>query len=418
MKKIILLALVLCMCLSLCACGVDEKYEELLGYLENGDAQGAKQELSQLLPELGEEQEKAAADAALLEKYQDLIGHMEAAEYEAAKADVETYIPAPTYSEVAITLDNWQQYFEVRPYAEVDLNENGEVMFRISGEALYLKGSYLSRLDPDKGVYLQFAVSADLVMREYDENTMSFVNGGEEYSSERIRFVATFIDHHQGDVVSEGEKDTSTHIGQVCAVLMEESLREVYQGTRYYRGCYEDWEITGVTGNLLLRDVEEGESAEEPVYSEVPLSIENWQQYFEIRPFERKGYDDIGRLVDHLSGDALYLKQEYLERLKPTGGADEVRFIMDVDITWIQVDPENGGYVENGKTRTEHMETENLLIDHRTIEQHEFSTSTGAGQVFVYLFHRGVLFDNDETYDPRTDSYEIIDVSGSLWLSD
>lgn len=138
MKQLFSLILVLVMCLTLCACGVDEKYTALLEHLDNGDFDGIKTELAILSPEFQAEQAQMAADADMLAKYDGLIGMLEAGQYEEAIQDVIGRIPAPEgptneelYVTVELTPENINDYLEFRPYQieYVDAFGNGTGKF-------------------------------------------------------------------------------------------------------------------------------------------------------------------------------------------------------------------------------------------------------------------------------------------------
>jgi len=123
MKKTISVFLILAMCLSLCACGVKAEYKALVEQLEEGDFAGAGEELLLLSPELAKEYHQLCEEAALYQKYDDLIDCLEGEDYEGAAADLQSRIPEPpkpTSTEVQITMDNWQEYFELREVPVAD----------------------------------------------------------------------------------------------------------------------------------------------------------------------------------------------------------------------------------------------------------------------------------------------------------
>lgn len=109
MKKVIFVLITLALCLSLCAC---VKREELEKY----------------------------------KKYETLINYMEAEDYEGALADLQNRIPAPEeslYSEVELTLENWDTYFEVVKQEQWITNgfgeaENYEVYYNFKVREEYL----------------------------------------------------------------------------------------------------------------------------------------------------------------------------------------------------------------------------------------------------------------------------------------
>ena len=139
MKKTISLLLALVMCLSLCACGVDEKYAPLLENLDAGNYEGIKDALIELSPEF-------KADAEKLAKYQSLIDLLEAENYEDALVDVENRIPVPECEIIEITMDNWDEYFEIVPDHYWEENAFGEGEALCIGFSLFLKDEYVARL--------------------------------------------------------------------------------------------------------------------------------------------------------------------------------------------------------------------------------------------------------------------------------
>ena len=107
MKKTIVILLALVMLLSLAACGGTAenpyaKYEELFNYLEAKDYESAGAYIQKLA--------ENGADAQ----------NTDTAEPSTAETE-------PSYTTVEITLDNWQDYFEIKPMATFNKNAFGEV---------------------------------------------------------------------------------------------------------------------------------------------------------------------------------------------------------------------------------------------------------------------------------------------------
>lgn len=121
MKKMIVLLLVVVMCLSLCACGSNEelekyqKYETLINYLEANDYAGAIAEITQMQISGGSNDSTDGNDI----KNQKVI---------------------------EITLDNWQEYFEIKLVADVNTNDFDEFQSFHPELRLYLKEEYLDRI--------------------------------------------------------------------------------------------------------------------------------------------------------------------------------------------------------------------------------------------------------------------------------
>ena len=146
MKKALSLTMALVLCLTLCACGVDERFKPLLEHLETQNYEGIKNELVLLSPDFKLEKEQAVANAEMLAKYQGLIDLLEAGNYEDALADVENRMPAPEYEVIDITMDNWNEYFEIVPDYYWRKNAFGEGEVLIIGFSLFLKDEYVARL--------------------------------------------------------------------------------------------------------------------------------------------------------------------------------------------------------------------------------------------------------------------------------
>ena len=131
MKRVIFLALALLLCLGLCACSEPNygEYEALIGYIESDDYTSAYLELH-----------KFFGDGEL---------HFEVVESTENMPTEEP--PAPTEAEdlyvaVEITLDNWQEYFEI-VYREKWLeNAFGEPTYLSYSHHLQLREEYADRI--------------------------------------------------------------------------------------------------------------------------------------------------------------------------------------------------------------------------------------------------------------------------------
>ena len=116
MKKIVSILLVMALCFAMCACGKTSdnttetepnpyekyaRYEELFNYLEDGNYEKAD---------------------AYLKK------HFNVEETEAKEEEIiETEAPnTPSFRSVEITIDNWQEYFELRTHYKFEVNGFGE----------------------------------------------------------------------------------------------------------------------------------------------------------------------------------------------------------------------------------------------------------------------------------------------------
>lgn len=113
MKKVLSMILTIILCLSLCACGNNEKYtkyEALINYLENGDYIGA---------------------------------HMEIDNISAANKTTE---PPKETTTINITLDNWQDYFEITTVAQLEKNSFDELTGFYPKQRFSLKEQYVGIL--------------------------------------------------------------------------------------------------------------------------------------------------------------------------------------------------------------------------------------------------------------------------------
>ena len=110
MKKLLSLLLAAALVLSLGACGKEanpyEKYEELFEYLEREDYDSAMAYIRELAGESETEPQTASATEA--------------------ETEPETTETEPQPVTVEITMDNWQEYFELKEYVEIKKNGFGE----------------------------------------------------------------------------------------------------------------------------------------------------------------------------------------------------------------------------------------------------------------------------------------------------
>lgn len=170
MKKTISLFLAIIVCITLCTCGVDEQFNPLLEHLETQNYEGIKNELVLISPDFKAEQEQTAANTELLAKYQSLIDHLEAGNYEDALADIESRMPVPEYEVIDITMDNWDEYFEIVPDHYWRKNAFGEGVGLCVGFSLFLKDEYAARLPLTGNSKIACTVSFDAREKTLDVN--------------------------------------------------------------------------------------------------------------------------------------------------------------------------------------------------------------------------------------------------------
>lgn len=214
MKKAILILLVLGLCLCLCACGKYAKYDDLIGYIEAGDEENAINEVLVLL-----EQNKPET--------------------------TEPEITEPATITVELTMDNWQEYFEIRSCEEKHYNAFGELEETRRGDAICLKERYLSSLTTG-GAEVAFKVTATIEHWEYDEENNIFVENGtvcESLNYEEERVLSTM------DLRSQSNTDTyvSDGNGQVVAVVYYGHIVCV---DKSYRPVFTGINVINVTGTL------------------------------------------------------------------------------------------------------------------------------------------------------------------------
>ena len=115
MKKLLSLLLAAALVLSLGACGKEanpyEKYEELFEYLEREDYDSAMARIRELAGESETVPQAAPATEA---------------ETEPETTETQPSETEPQPVTVEITMDNWQEYFELREYVEIKKNGFGE----------------------------------------------------------------------------------------------------------------------------------------------------------------------------------------------------------------------------------------------------------------------------------------------------
>ena len=126
MKKLVAFLLALVMCLSLCACGGSADAE----YVEQLERRLA--ELEGRYSELEEENRRIIADSEqVIAEYEQIIAGYEeklngGGSENPTEPEPEPEPKEPEYESVEITLDNWQEYFELRVYRLISLNGFGE----------------------------------------------------------------------------------------------------------------------------------------------------------------------------------------------------------------------------------------------------------------------------------------------------
>ena len=124
MKKWMSAVLAAAMMVCLGGCVSQEDYDAL--QTENESLQTTIEELRATNDTLQSNYDTASSGNALYEKYNDVVDAMEAESYEEAIEAIQDRMPEPAYSEVAITTDNWEDYFTLTTYEAWDINAFNE----------------------------------------------------------------------------------------------------------------------------------------------------------------------------------------------------------------------------------------------------------------------------------------------------
>lgn len=195
MKKIISMLLVVVMCFALCSCGSKETSSDVKEKISNE----------------GEEEKKTTS--------------------------------------VEITLDNWQEYFEIRFCETFWYNNFGEVTQTIVGQAFYLKEEFLSKLVSTESV--GFKTIATCEHREYDMETNTFVEGGRIYYSEKIEITSDLMDDR---MIENTDDYSSTCSGQVVAEISAGIGVEITGDVAFKGVVTDDIEVIDATGTLIFEE--------------------------------------------------------------------------------------------------------------------------------------------------------------------
>lgn len=220
MKKALSVLLALILCLPLCACGNQDKYKKydaLIGYIEAGDSGNAINEVLVLIGQNGAEG---------------------------------TETPEVATTTVEITLDNWQEYFEIRPLDVKIYNVFGDLQDSSVGAAFYLKEEYLSRLT-DREPEGAFKTIVYTEWHEYDEKAGAFVENG--YVSKEVppeEEIVTYIADWRDSLDEDGV--VSTLSGQVFAEINQGTWMTGEGKLGIFKGVITNIEVLDVTGTLEL----------------------------------------------------------------------------------------------------------------------------------------------------------------------
>lgn len=247
MRKGLSVFLAVVLCVLLCACGVDKKYNAILEYFDSGNYEGIKSEMMVLSPEFKAEYEQLLEKAGQYDKYQTLIALLESENYEAAAADLAGRIPEPpkpASTEVAITMDNWSEYFEILEIPVADpFGKLYMYCFVFAPRA-----EYVNRIDYETDFSLDIS-HADTYMGEYkysfDPETGEFA-----YLDAKYKFTDTIY-----NVRSMSNTTLKCYVNNDCQVTYDDFSAVLYSGA-VFDDIVQKYtvEIDNIRGSIYVLD--------------------------------------------------------------------------------------------------------------------------------------------------------------------
>lgn len=223
MKQAMSLILALILCLSLCACGNQEKYKKydtLIGYIEAGDAENATKEFWALL-----EQNKPET--------------------------TEPEITEPATTTVEITMDNWQEYFELVLSGGVDRNAFNEIEYAYCRWKIALKKEYHERAQSADVAFGWLGGEYGKCMISYDLNTglitySDYTEKDPGYVTEERTCSFTYSNKY----VTEGSNDFAVDLVNSYSLIQPLEINDdvvIWKDT-----IFTSTEITRVQGSITL----------------------------------------------------------------------------------------------------------------------------------------------------------------------
>jgi len=100
---------------------------------------------------------------------------------------------APVLRQIEITLDNWQEYFELREAQRITLTSTGEIYNREFGQGVFLKPEYVDMLaeaDVSFGLFadqVRYQVYGDITTDNYVIRKDTLHKEGEQILTERVQ---------------------------------------------------------------------------------------------------------------------------------------------------------------------------------------------------------------------------------------
>lgn len=147
---------------------------------------------------------------------------------------------------IPITLENWEQYFELRPVRQFQFDEAGQIAALGFGYGIYLREEYLSRVFPDPNGYvtLSFTMEYDLAYRYVQNPTdENYSIGGLAVSPMGSSSTETIRNHLNDNSIPTGD----ARRGAVCALF----AGTLELGSRHFP-VFEKGAVTEVSGALVL----------------------------------------------------------------------------------------------------------------------------------------------------------------------
>ncbi len=227
MKRIISLLLVAVLCLSLAACGNKQyaKYDKLINYIETRDSQSALSELNKLLSESQNDKDNEKGD----------------------EKETET---------IDITLDNWQDYFDITLCPRERRNDFDELTNMAFPCSMTLKSEF-TKQTVDLEIALEY-IEREVGICPYTYNMQTReATAGSLYSEEELEDKSY---HFYGDETKYSAKldidrvDGSRTIrnGFSTSSQFEDSLK-IDGDTIKCDGIYYEIEITRIQGTITLK---------------------------------------------------------------------------------------------------------------------------------------------------------------------
>lgn len=107
--------------------------------------------------------------------------------------------------EVEITLENWQDYFEMRETQWVQVNENGSIILREFGYGVFLKDEYKEQLAEEDPVDVSFEMEVDSVRYQVygDLTTDNFIIREDTLHNEGKKILTAPVQDLRGSTLLE-----------------------------------------------------------------------------------------------------------------------------------------------------------------------------------------------------------------------